>query len=97
MDSDQHYGQVFNIGSTEEISIGELADRVRNACLSDSEIIQIPYEEAYEGGFEDMGRRIPDASKIERTIGWTPRHDLNEILSDVIAHQQGRTVSADAR
>ncbi len=90
MDSDQNYGEVFNIGSSEEISIEELAERVRDACSSGSEIVRIPYEEAYEGGFEDMARRIPDTSKIERAVGWRQQRHLDEILSDVIAHQQRR-------
>ncbi len=64
---------MFNIGSTEEVTIDELAERVRAACDSDSEIVRIPYEEAYEGGFEDMARRIPDTGKIERAIGWEQR------------------------
>ena len=58
-------GEVFNIGSTEEITILELAERVRSACESESEIRLVPYEEAYEAGFEDMRRRIPDIAKIE--------------------------------
>ncbi len=93
MDSDAHYGQVFNIGSTEEISIEALAERVRARCASDSEIVRVPYHEAYEGGFEDMAQRIPDTTKIEQAIGWERRHDLDEILADVIAHQQGLTIT----
>jgi len=93
MDSDQNYGEVFNIGSSEEVSIEELAERVRDACSSESEIVRIPYEEAYEGGFEDMARRIPDISKIERAVGWRQQRHLDEILTDVIAHQQGRNVA----
>ncbi|HET9719229.1 MAG TPA: GDP-mannose 4,6-dehydratase [Solirubrobacteraceae bacterium] len=95
MESGEHYGQVFNIGSTEEISIGQLAERVREACGSQSEIVQIPYEEAYEGGFEDMVRRIPDIGKLEAAIGWHRERDLDQILADVIAHQQGAAL-ADA-
>jgi UDP-glucose 4-epimerase len=93
MASDAHYGEVFNIGSTEEITIGRLAERVRRACDSESEIVRIPYHEAYEGGFEDMARRIPDTRKLERAIGWEQRRSLDEILGDVIAHHQGVSAS----
>ena len=82
------YGEVFNIGSQEEISILALADRVREMTGSDSEIHQIPYEEAYEAGFEDMPRRYPDIAKIDRAIGWSPTSLLDDILGDVIAHHQ---------
>jgi UDP-glucose 4-epimerase len=93
--SDEHYGQVFNIGSNEEISIEALAERVKAACQSESEIVQVPYDEAYEGGFEDMDRRIPDTTKIEQAIGWRRNHDLDEILADVIAHQQGADLATE--
>ncbi len=96
METDEHYGEVFNVGSDEEISIEGLAERVRTACQSESEIVQIPYDEAYEGGFEDMARRIPDTTKIERAIGWQRRHDLDQILADVIAHQRGLSVSSES-
>jgi len=95
MDRTDNYGEVFNIGSTEEISIMQLAERVRDACGSDSDIVQIPYQEAYEGGFEDMARRIPDTRKIERAIDWAPQHSLDEILGDVIAYHQGLVTTAD--
>jgi len=82
------YGEVFNIGSQEEISILALADRVREMTGSDSEIQLVPYEEAYEAGFEDMPRRYPDIAKIDRAIGWSPTSPLDDILGDVIAHHQ---------
>jgi nucleoside-diphosphate-sugar epimerase len=84
LDSDQHFGQVFNIGSREEVSIMELAERVRDFTGSASEIVTIPYEEAYEEGFEDMHRRVPDTSKIKAAIGWQQTFDLNDILEDVL-------------
>lgn len=84
------HGQVLNIGSTEEVSILELAHRVKAATNSDSEITFIPYEEAYGEGFEDMRRRVPDIGKIERVLGWRPTASLDEILHDVIAHQRVR-------
>ena len=78
------YGEVFNIGSTEEVSILELGHRVRDAAGSDSEVVVVPYEDAYEEGFEDMPRRIPDLSKIERLLDWRPTRGLSEIIDDVI-------------
>jgi UDP-glucose 4-epimerase len=88
MEREDLFGEVFNVGSTEEVTIMELAERVRRIGGSDSEIVTIPYEEAYEEGFEDMLRRVPDTSKLERAIGWQPTHDLDEILADVIAGVQ---------
>ncbi len=88
------YGEVFNIGSTEEVTIMELAQRVREACSSVSEIVTIPYREAYEEGFEDMWRRVPDTGKIVRAIGWEPTHTLHDILDDVVAQQQAAAVGA---
>jgi UDP-glucose 4-epimerase len=82
------FGGVFNIGSTEEVTISELAERVRRACDSDSEIRYVPYDEAYEAGFEDMRRRIPDISKTTRLINWHPTRTLDEILEDVIESQR---------
>jgi UDP-glucose 4-epimerase len=81
------YGEVFNVGSTQEVSILELASRVKHATRSGSEIMLIPYSEAYGEGFEDMPRRVPDLSKVKATIGWEPTADLDEILADVIEHQ----------
>jgi len=83
-------GEVFNIGSTEEVSILELALRIKAATGSDSEITLVPYEEAYGEGFEDMRRRVPDISKIERVLDWRPTASLDQILDDVINHQRTR-------
>ena len=82
------YGEVFNIGSTEEISMLELAHRVREATESASEINFVSYEDAYEPGFEDMPRRIPDISKVREAIGWRPTRDLAAILDDVIRSER---------
>jgi len=79
-------GQVFNIGNWEEITIGELAERVRALAGSASDIVRIPYDEAYEAGFEDMPRRVPDLTKIRTLVGYTPTIGLDEILRRVIAH-----------
>jgi UDP-glucose 4-epimerase len=91
METEAAYGQVFNIGNNVEISIGDLARQVRELCGSSSEISLIPYEKAYEEGFEDMHRRVPDVSKIKRAIGWQPTIPLSQILTDVIEYHR-RTV-----
>jgi len=93
MESDAHFGEVFNIGSTEEISILKLAERVVAATGSQSEILTVPYEEAYEAGFEDMIRRIPDTSKIHEALGWATTRSLKEILSDVIDFERTKAVA----
>ncbi len=77
-------GEVFNVGSTHEITIAELALRVKQLTGSPSEIIYVPYDEAYEEGFEDMQRRVPDVSKIQRLIGYAPSMAIDAILLAVI-------------
>ena len=76
---------VFNIGSDEEITIGQLASLVKEMAQSDSPIVYIPYQEAYEEGFEDMRRRVPDLAKIRKLIGYAPSMTLPKILNEVIA------------
>ncbi|MBA2292439.1 MAG: NAD-dependent epimerase/dehydratase family protein [Gemmatimonadales bacterium] len=83
-------GGVYNIGSDEEISIRGLAEKVRDAVGSDSPIEHIPYAEAYEAGFEDMQRRIPDLTKLEATIAFRPTTPLTAIIADVVADQRAR-------
>ncbi len=80
------YGEVFNIGGEGEITVMNLAERVKQLADSDSEIAVIPYDEAYEPGFEDMQRRVPDLSKIHRVLGWAPTHSLDAAINDVIEH-----------
>jgi UDP-glucose 4-epimerase len=82
------YGEVFNIGHTKEISIYDLAVLVRHMTGSRSEIVLIPYEEAYEAGFEDMHRRLPDISKLQHAIGYAPTLDLSQMLERIIACQR---------
>ena len=84
------YGEVFNIGHTEEISIYDLAALVKQMTNSPSDIILVPYEEAYGAGFEDMPRRMPDISKIQRLIGYRPVLDLPEMLERVVAYERER-------
>ena len=83
-------GDVFNIGSTEEVTINELAERVLAATGSSSRIVHIPYASAYEEGFEDMRRRLPNIGKIGQLVGWTPSRTLDQILDDVISHERVR-------
>jgi len=83
-------GQVFNIGNTEEISIRELAERIKTLTASTSPIVTVPYDEAYEAGFEDMPRRVPDISRIGALIGYRPKVQLDEILTRVIEHFRER-------
>lgn len=90
LSDDRTCGQVYNIGNTSEISIGDLARQVREMCGSRSDIVTIPYEKAYEHGFEDMPRRIPDIAKIDAAIGWKPTIALPKILTDVIEHHKRR-------
>ena len=77
-------GQVFNIGNTEEVTINDLAERVKKLSGSQSAIKRIPYDEAYESGFEDMPRRVPDLRKVHAAIGYEPKHTLDDILTQVI-------------
>jgi UDP-glucose 4-epimerase len=79
-------GGVFNIGNTDEVSIRELAERVKTLSGSQSSIQYVPYDEAYEAGFEDMPRRVPDISKIRSLVGYQPKLELNDIIKSVIEH-----------
>jgi UDP-glucose 4-epimerase len=89
---DAAYGEVLNIGSQEEVSILELAERVTHATSSSSEIALIPYAEAYEDGFEDMYRRVPDISKVGQMIGWRPTRSLDDIIDEVAEAQRDAAV-----
>ena len=95
MDHADSVGQVFNIGSTEEISILQLAEKVKELTESDSDIVFVPYDEAYEEGFEDMPRRVPDTSKISELVGFKPQMTLEGILQSVISFHRGRPTSLD--
>jgi len=90
MDREEAVGQVFNIGSNEEVSIMQLAERVRDLTGSKSEIVTVPYDEAYEEGFEDMPRRVPDISKVGALVGFRPTVKLDQILQTVIEYYSGR-------
>jgi UDP-glucose 4-epimerase len=89
-------GEVVNIGNDEEIKIGELAERVREAAASCSEIVRIPYDVAYAKGFEDMERRVPDLSKLARLTGFRPEICLSRTIADVVEDRRravGQAVS----
>jgi UDP-glucose 4-epimerase len=86
-DHEDAVGHVFNIGNDhEEVTIAELAERVKERTKSPSAIVRVPYDEAYESGFEDMPRRVPDLGKVRELIGYEPRVHLDEILDKVIAY-----------
>jgi nucleoside-diphosphate-sugar epimerase len=79
-------GDVFNIGSTSEVTIGELAARVKKMTNSASPIEKVPYDVAYEAGFEDMPRRVPDIAKVQSLIGFAPKMGLDDIIRSVVEH-----------
>ena len=81
-------GEVYNIGSAEEISVLALAEKIKKLTNSPSKIVFIPYSQAYEEGFEDMMRRVPDLAKIERVVGYRPQISLEQILIDTIRYHQ---------
>jgi UDP-glucose 4-epimerase len=83
LDNKESIGNIYNIGSQELVSIRELAEEVIKRTNSKSEIKAIPYEEAYDKGFEDMRRRFPDTSKIRNLVNWKPEHTLADIIDDV--------------
>jgi UDP-glucose 4-epimerase len=95
LDHPDAVGQVYNVGSTEEVSIAELARRIVAASESSSVIDYIPYDRAYGIGFEDMQRRLPDVGKLRALTGWVPGFDLDHILAETIAEAAAeRTVTA---
>ena len=100
LDAPNAEGEIVNIGSNEEVSINQLAERVRQLSGSASEITHIPYEEVYGPGFEDMRRRTPDISKLQRVTGYTPSYSTDDILEAVIHYfrhgQRAETNSAAA-
>ena len=91
IDEPKAVGQVFNIGSDQEIQIKALAERVRHLAGSSSEITFLPYDEAYEEGFEDMPRRVPDISKVRDLVGFAPTMHLDDILHSVIEFERSST------
>ena len=94
LDSKQCFGQVINLGNSEEVSIKQLADKAIELTGSSSGIQFIPYEEAYGEGFEDMRRRVPSLEKAKRLIGYQPTHSLTDIINDVAAEYKKELAAA---
>jgi UDP-glucose 4-epimerase len=90
-------GEIYNVGSEQRISIRELADRVLEMTGSESTIEHVAYEDVYGIGIEDMLHRIPSTAKIQAAVGWQPERTLDDILSDVLAFEQGRVEPAASR
>lgn len=93
-ESPETKGEVYNIGSVEEISVLELASKIKELTASPSKIVFVPYAQAYEEGFEDMTRRVPDLSKIRNLLGYSPTMNLDEILLDVTRHHAEHALHA---
>jgi UDP-glucose 4-epimerase len=91
IDTEAAVGGVYNVGTTEELTILELARRVVERSGSSSRLRLVPYEEAYAGGFEELGSRRPDCSRLERLIGWRPRRSIDDAIDDVIASERAAT------
>jgi len=94
LDHPDAVGDVFNVGAQHEVSMNDLARVIVEMTGSSSRIVHIPYDEAYEEGFEDMERRVPDTSRIHTLTGWQPSRSLDEILRDVIAHERASLAAA---
>lgn len=90
LDTPDAEGQVFNVGVRAEVSINELADRIVTLTGSRSSIVHVPYEQAYEVGFEDMERRVPNTDKLEALTGWTAKRTLDDIVRDVALDLRSR-------
>ena len=95
MDTDRSIGEVINVGNTEEITIEGLAHRVKERTASSSPIEYVPYDQAYEPGFEDMMRRVPSVEKLEALTGFRPRTSLNEIIDRVASYFRQRSPAVE--
>ena len=88
-------GKIYNVGSTEEVSIRELAERIKIMTGSSSEIVLVPYSKAYQDpGFEDMERRKPDTRRVNSLLGWSPENTLEDILGRVISYVREQRANA---
>ena len=94
LDSDAALGQVVNIGRDTDITIFGLAERVIERAGSDSRITFVPYEEAYDEGFEELGRRKPNTSRLRELTGWRPLRDIDDMIDDVILYERAGVVPA---
>lgn len=97
IDDPRTYGEVFNVGSQEEICIKDLAERVIGCTGGGSAIRLVPYEQAYSAGFEDMQRRVPDITKVKGLIGWHPTRTLDNILAETVAEAMAEQPGLYAR
>src|SRR5262249_35796703 len=97
IDTDRAVGEVVNIGNTEEISIGDLAKTVKARTRSSSEITFVPYDQAYEPGFEDMMRRAPSVEKLASLTGFRPQTKLDEIIDRVSLYLREKQAAARPR
>jgi len=88
MDARELSGEIFNVGSSERVRIVDLAERVKVATGSESEIAYVPYDQVYDQGIEDTLHREPAIGKIRKAIGWSPERNLDGILADVIAERR---------
>jgi UDP-glucose 4-epimerase len=95
MDHRELSGDIFNVGSTNQVAILDLAERVRGMTNSSSELVFVPYDQVYGQGIEDMLHRVPSIEKIGKAVGWEPRFELDLILSDVIKHARTAPVQLD--
>jgi UDP-glucose 4-epimerase len=94
VDDPRAVGRVLNIGNPVPISIGALAERVRERAASDSRVVLVPYDEAYPAGFEELGRRHPDTTALQALTGWAPRRTLDDAIDDVIAYERAAQAGA---
>jgi UDP-glucose 4-epimerase len=88
LDEDRAIGNVYNVGRPKAVTVQDLAHRVLAITGSDSEIVYVPYEEAYGDGFEELGRRCPDTTAVETLTGWRSRFDVDRAINDIIAHDR---------
>jgi UDP-glucose 4-epimerase len=88
IDEPRAVGEIFNIGGDGEISMNDLAARIKSIARSASPILHVPYAEAYEEGFEDMERRVPDITKIKKFVGYKNTYDLDKILAKVVEYER---------
>jgi len=89
--ADNTVGKVINIGNDFEISINGLAQKIISETGSRSEIVYVPYKEAYGDGFEDMERRVPNIDLINELVGWKPKRDLTTVITDISAEMKKRS------
>ena len=89
-------GEIYNIGATEETTINQLAEQVIERTDTTATVRYVPYSEAYAPGFEDLRRRVPDTSKIESMLGWSPQHGLDRILDDVVRYEREQLLRSSA-